>query len=277
MKRQTVMAMACGIVFGVCGLTLSDDAHAISPDTQDAVAIMKAVDAQPEPRTSSSRTTLKVVDRQGHERVRVVRSTSMKFAEGTKQLMLFESPADVRNTGLLSVDYDAGSKEDDQWLYLPSLKKSTRIAGGDKSGSFMGTDLTYSDMTRQDPADYDYSLVKGSSPVGGEDCWQIEARPKTDKVKKETGYIKSHYWISKSKLMLVQSKMWVKKGKKLKYVKFGNMEKHDGIWMVRKISARTKRNKQVESTTVISIDDLKVNTDGLTDQDFSQRRLEQGL
>ena len=61
--------------------------------------------------------------------------------------MIFESPSDVQNTGLLSVDYD-GAKDDDQWLYLPSLHKATRISSGDKSGSFMGTDFTYSDMTQ---------------------------------------------------------------------------------------------------------------------------------
>ena len=76
----------------------------------------------------------------------------MEFDKGTRQLMMFESPADVRNTGMLSIDYKDGNKDDDQWLYLPSLNKSTRISSGDKSGSFMGTDLSYADMTRADQA-----------------------------------------------------------------------------------------------------------------------------
>ena len=61
--------------------------------------------------------------------------------------MFFLSPADVKDTGFLTYDYDEEGRDDDQWLYLPALKKTKRIASGDKSGSFMGSDFTYADMT----------------------------------------------------------------------------------------------------------------------------------
>ena len=51
-------------------------------------------------------------------------------------------------------------KDDDQWLYLPALKKTKRIASGDKSGSFMGSDFTYADMTTRNLDNYDYTLLK---------------------------------------------------------------------------------------------------------------------
>ena len=84
----------------------------------------------------------------------------------------------------------------------------------------MGTDLSYSDMTKTDPKHYDYEIVEQSAKVAGEDCWLIESRPKTAKAKKETGYIKSHVWVSKAKLTAMQVKSWVRKGKKLKYIQF---------------------------------------------------------
>ncbi len=252
-------------------------ASAISPDSTDPKAIMQAVQDRPDGDRQTSRVLMVVKDSAGRERKRVVQSRSMKFAGGTQTLMLFEAPADVRNTGMLSKDYDDGDKSDDQWLYLPSLRKSTRIASGDKSGSFMGTDLSYSDMTSQDPKNYTYKIIAQSTKVGDDDCWLIEAKPATDKTAKETGYFKTHVWISKSKLNPIKAKNWVKAGKKLKYIKFADIRQVDGIWVPHKILAQTRRGKTVDSKTIIAFKSVKFNQPSVKASDFSQRRLEQGL
>ena len=226
-------------------------AATVSPDSTDPKAIMKAVEGRIQADKTKARTVLQITDGSGRKRERVVRSWGMDFDGGQRQLMIFESPADVRNTGLLSVDYEDGNKDDDQWLYLPSLKKSTRISSGDKSGSFMGTDLSYADMTRADPSHYEYVILKQSVSVGGEDCWLIGAKPVTQRAKDETGYVKTQVWISKSKLVTLQVKAWVREGRKLKYIKFEGFKQLDGRWTAHKISARTVRGKKVESTTVI--------------------------
>jgi hypothetical protein len=255
----------------------SPAASAISPGETDPRKIMDAVESQPELDRVNRRMALKVMDGAGRERTRVIQSRSMLFDGGRKQLVLFEQPADVRNTGLLSIDYDDGAKDDDQWLYLPSLKKSTRISSSGKSGSFMGTDLSYSDMTSQDPESFDYSLVSASQAVDGEDCWVIEARPRTAKAKKETGYVKSHIWVSKSKLMPLQIKNWVKKGKKLKFIKFGDFKKIGATWVAQKILAQTKRGAKVQSKTVMIFKEIQADQPSVTESLFTQRSLEQGL
>ena len=84
-------------------------------------------------------------------------------------------------------------------------------------------------------------------------------------------------WVSKEKILMVQGKMWVREGKKIKYLKFGDVEKIDGIWMVKKITAKTVRNKKVESTTVITMEEVKLNQPTVTEKDFTQARLEQGI
>ncbi|MFT5431181.1 MAG: outer membrane lipoprotein-sorting protein [Myxococcota bacterium] len=264
-------------VSSLAALMLPLVSSAVTPDETDPNKIMAAVDARPDGDKSTARLVMVVKDSAGRERKRVVQSRSIEFSGGTKQLMLFEQPADVRNTGLLSIDYDDGNKDDDQWLYLPSLRKSTRISSSDKSGSFMGTDLSYSDMTRQDPSSYTYKLLEQSKTVGGDDCWVIEARPKTAKAKDETGYVKSMIWVSKSKLLPVRAKNWVREGKKIKYIKFSKIKQVEGIWIAHKITAQTKRGKEVESTTVMSFQEYKLNQAGVTDADFNQRRLEKGL
>ena len=157
-------------------LALSSPASALDPNTTDVEAINAAVDARAEGDQSRAKVTLTLIDGSGRKRVRKTRQVTKKFAGGTKSLMFFESPGDVRNTGLLSIDYDDGNRDDDQWLYLPSLHKSTRISTSDKSGSFMGTDITYADMTKKDSKLYDSKIVQQSVQVNGEDCWVIESR-----------------------------------------------------------------------------------------------------
>lgn len=255
----------------------STSALALDPAVSDPRAIAKAVEDREVGDRGTSNATLKLIDQHGKERVRKLRQMTMKFGQGRKTRMFFEAPADVRNTGFLSVDYDAGDKDDDQWLYLPSLHRSTRIAGADKSGSFMGSDLSYADMTKRDTSDYDYTLIEQSAIVDGEDCWLIESRPKSPAEQKETGYLKTHAWISKSKLIRMQVKAWVVEGKKIKYMKFGGVRQVDGVWVAHSLTVRTVRGTQVESSTVFELSDVKFNQPGVTDGEFVETRLEQGL
>ncbi len=249
----------------------------VAPDETDARVIMEAVHARPTGDRLSARMQMTILDPSGSKRVRVVQTRSKRFSGGTRQLILFESPADVRGTGLLTVDYDAGDKVDDQWLYLPSLHKPTRISSGDKSGAFMGSDISFADMTKQDPAQYDFELVNGDAKVGGEAAWLIESRPKTKKAQDETGYVKSLVWVSKDKLMVLQVKSWVRKGRKLKFMKFSKIRQVGGVWFAHKISARTTQAKKVLSTTVLSFAGVKMNDPAVKDADFTTRRLEQGM
>lgn len=248
--------------------------HALPADSSNPRVIMDAVFARETGDKLTAKMVMVIEDKSGRKRERSLDVRSMNFAEGTRLLMKFSAPADVKNTGLLSVDYDDGGTSDDQWLYLPSLRKSTRIASTQKSGSFMGTDFSYADMTKADPKDYEYKVLKQSTKVGGQDCWLIEARPKTDKAARETGYLKSHVWVDKARLIVLQTKAWVKAGKRLKFLKSEDIRKVDGVWVIHKLSAQTRKGKGVESTTVMLYSDLKLNNSSVGEQDFSQRGME---
>ncbi|MEE2645000.1 MAG: outer membrane lipoprotein-sorting protein [Myxococcota bacterium] len=249
----------------------------ISPDSRDARAIMEAVESQPEGDQSKGRLVMTITDNAGRSRQRVVQSRAMNFAEGRKQLMRFESPADVRNISLLSVDFKSGDRDDLQWLYLPSMSKLTRISSGEKSGSFMGTDLSYSDMTEADINHYDYRLVKPEVVIRGEPCWQIESRPKTQRARDETGYVKTHIWISKSKLVPLQLKAWVREGRRLKYIQFRDYKQIDGLWVAQLILAQTRKGRQVESSTSLKFTELSFGNSDVIESLFQQNRLEQGF
>ncbi len=269
-RTMTLMALAA--------MTLvANPAQAISPAETDPVKIMTAVEAQPSPTSMSNRVQMVISDAQGRKRERVIQSKQFKFAGGTKQLTFIESPADVRNLAVLSIDYDDGSKDDDQWLYMPSQRRSTRISSSGKSGSFMGSDFTYSDMTSKDPKQYDYKLAAQSVKVDGEDCWKIEARPKTTKEKRETGYVKTVSWISKSKLIAIKAMMLVRSGRKTKIIRMRKIKKIGGFWIPHVLTAAVGRNKKRESQTVLRFTKVKVNDPTITDSEFTQRRLEKGL
>ena len=259
------------------GLLWPASALAIDAGETDPAAIMAAVENREAGDKQVSRLQITIKDKAGRERTRVVQSRTLDFDGGTRQLIIFESPADVRNAGLLSVDFDDGTKSDDQWLWLPSLNKTTRISSSDKSGSFMGTDLSYSDMTKKDPNAYTYTMVDANAEVGGEACWLIEAKPATDKERSETGYMKTHMWVSKDKLLAVQSKAWVIAGKKLKYTKMTDIKQVDGIWIPHKLTVRTTRDGQLESQSILHFTELKLNQEDVVEADFSEQRLRRGL
>jgi len=254
-------------------------AFGLSPDTVDPVLIMDAMSERDTGNRQTATMTIVVEDDAGRRRTRVLKTRTLQSADKSKtwQLMRFESPADVRGTTLLTHDFKDGAKQDDQWLYLPALKKPTRIASSEKSGSFMGTDLSYSDMTNKDSKDYTLAVLKPSVTIAGEVCWLIEARPKTAKAKEETGYLKTKFWISKRMLAPVQAKMWVREGKKLKYLKFSGYKefKSDGkpFYVATRIRAWTKRNKNTESTTELTFTDLKFDQPSVKRGDFDPSRL----
>jgi len=75
----------------------------------------------------------------------------------------------------------------------------------------------------------------------------------------------------------VQMKNWVKKGKKLKFIKFGDYKKIGSVWTAHKILAQTKRGSKVESKTIMLFKEMKADQASVTEEQFTQRALEQGL
>jgi hypothetical protein len=217
-----------------------------------------------------------LIDKRGQKRQRKMRSFTRKFGEDDDySLMFFLTPADVKDTGFLTYDYKDEERDDDQWLYLPALKKTKRIASGDKSGSFMGSDFSYADMTERPLARYDYTLMK-ETEVGGHKVWQIESLPNTDEEIKETGYTKSIVFVRQDNFVTIRSVGWLKKGKKLRYFDVKELEEIDGIWVPTEMHMTTKKGKATLHKTVINTSNVKFNQD-LGDDDFTVRKLEKGL
>jgi hypothetical protein len=237
--------------------------------------IMELVDARDTGDNSTQSMEMILIDKNGNRRVRKIRSLGRDVGEDKQSIMFFLTPADVKDTGFLTYDYDDDEKDDDQWLYLPALKKTKRIASNDKSGSFMGSDFSYSDMTERNIDRYDYTLMK-ETDVGGHEVWQIEAIPNTKKELEETGYTKSISFVRQDNFVVVRGVNWVKKGKRLKYFDVKKLEQIDGIWIPTEMSMTTKKGKTTLHKTVIKSHDVRFNQD-IDEDTFTVRKLERGL
>lgn len=236
--------------------------------------IMELVDARDDGDNGTQDMEMVLIDKRGNQRIRNLRAFSRDKGEDEYSILFFLSPADIKDTGFLTYDYDEPERDDDQWLYLPALNKTKRIASSDKSGSFMGSDFSYADMTDRPLDHYQYTLMK-ETEVAGRPVWQIEAVPVTEREKDETGYIKSVLFVRKDNYVVVRSVNWVKKGKRLKYFDVKKLEQIDGIWVATEMTMTTKKGKKTLHKTVLRARNVRFNQN-LDPDLFSVRQLEKG-
>lgn len=219
--------------------------------------------------------TMTLIDKRGSKRVRKIHSFDKDKGKDKRRVTFFLSPADVKNTAFLNYDYDDDAKDDDQWLYLPALRKSKRIASSDKSGSFMGSDFNYSDMTRRNLEASNFKILK-EGEVRGRKAWMIEAVPKNREEIDETGYKKSIYFIDQESYVILRAVHWTDEGNKLKYLDVPGLEKIDGIWTMTRMTMTTKKGKATLHKTELNFSNIKYNQD-LSEDIFTVRRIEKGL
>ena len=237
--------------------------------------IMEKVNARDEGDWSKGEMEMILIDKKGKKRIRKLKTYGGKKGKDTLSLMFFLSPADVKNSGFLTYDYKESGKDDDQWLFLPALRKTKRIAAGDKSGSFMGSDLNYSDMTIPDINLYDYTLMK-ETEVRGEKVWQIKAVPKSKDEAKKSGYSKSVIFIRQDNYVMIRAVRWVHKKRRNKYIDVKKLEMIDGIWVSTEMHVTTKTGKKTLHKTILKQKNIRFNQDEVNADLFTVRRLEKG-
>jgi outer membrane lipoprotein-sorting protein len=231
-------------------------------------------------KTSIATTTMLVKDPKGNKEKRTMRVYKKSYPSNTKSLTQFLEPASIRGSSYMFYDWNAEGKEDDSWFYLPSLRKSKRITGSDKSKPFMGSDFTYSDISGMEVGDWDYSYVDKKVIIDGKPCYHIEATPKKErraKVLQQTGYKKTHVWVRHDNYVPVQGKYWLIDGRKIKFMKASNIRKVNGIWTSYDTQMVTTLGGTKElSSTLNTIVNIKFNNK-ISDNKFSQKSMESGI
>jgi hypothetical protein len=257
--------------------------------SQSGLEIMQKVQDRDDGDNMVANMQMQLIDKNGHKRVRDMKlmskdvcSNSKKsgcHGEDEKKLIFFLSPSDVKNTAFLTYDYKSSSKDDDQWLYLPALNKTKRIPASDKDSSFMGSDFSYSDMTKPDLNHYTFKILKTSvvkRKSGNEKVWVVEVTPKSQRVIDETGYTKSVAYVRQDNYMVTRAKYYLKKGGRTKYMDVKKVVTVDGVDIAAITTAITKKNKRTIHKTILIQSDIKMNQN-LKDSLFTTRTIEKGL
>jgi outer membrane lipoprotein-sorting protein len=250
-------------------------APAPAADDPKARDIMQRVDSRNDGDNRTSDMLMVLIDKNNDQRTKQFKIFSKDKGKDKHTIMFIVDPPNVKNTGFLTLDYDDPAKDDDQFLYLPSLGKSKRIASSDKDGSFMGSDLNYSDMGSLELDDYDFTLLK-EIDLKENRCWLIQATPRSESVIDETGYTKSILAVRQDNLMITRVKAWTSEGDYVKLIDFDDMQVVDGIWVSLSIKVIKRRADEVAHKTDITISQVKFNQN-LADDMFTVRRLEKGL
>ncbi len=265
LKRITELCI-CGVML----LAFSSSAQALT-----AREIMEKVDGREDGDNLTADVEMILIDKKDNRRVRTMKILNKDKGQDTWKLQFFVSPADVKDTAFLTYDYYEGGRDDDQWLFLPDLHKTKRIASSDKSGAFMGSDFSYADMTKRVLDEWTYKILK-ESEVNGQKVWLIEALPANKVVEERYGFTKSVIFIRQDLFMGVRAVHWLKEGKKVKYQEMIGIKEIDGIWVSTESRMKTTKNKVTLHKTVMKWTNIKYNQ-AIDDDMFTIRRLEKGL
>lgn len=210
--------------------------------------------------------TMRLINRQGKERIRTVKSMSKDYGKDKKTIMLFQKPADVKGTMFLSWEYDSQNKEDDKWLYMPAMKKVRRISGASKNEYFMGTDYTYDDMGDRN-VDEDSHTLLGEENIGDKNCWKIKSVP----LDPQDLYTHKILWIDKISYLIIKGEYYDKDGLVKTYQAL-DVRKQDGFWL----TFRSEMNNvSRQHKTILEIESMQFNT-GIQDSLFQVTTLQRG-
>ena len=212
--------------------------------------------------------TMTLINSRGDERVREIKQFVKDFGDKEKKIMFFQSPADVRNTSFMNWSYDEEGKDDDQWIYLPALKKVKRISSDSKSDYFMGSDFTYDDLGDRHPSSDTHKLLREET-VDGEDCYVVESIPEEE----DYMYSKTISWIVKDKWISRKKEFYDEDEDLLKILTVKKVEEIKGFWV---ITHSEMFNVQKEHTTKMLLENVKIDS-GIPDNKFTERMMKRGM
>jgi len=212
----------------------------------------------------SSTVELKMIlkNKNGQTSERSMTTKTLELTEdGDKSLIAFNSPKDVKGTATLTYTHKVGS--DDQWLYLPSIKRVKRISSNNKSGPFVGSEFAYEDLSSQEIEKYSYKFLeqKGNLLLVEQD----PVDPKSGYTRRIVSYNKDNgYRIEKVEF-------YDRKDALLKTLVYTDYQLYKGkFW---RAGTFNMVNHQSNKETILNFSDYNFGVE-LSDDDFSQVALQ---
>ncbi|GAA3579368.1 outer membrane lipoprotein-sorting protein [Snuella lapsa] len=211
----------------------------------------------------SSTSTLKMVlkNKNGQVSERALEVSTLELVEdGDKSLIVFSSPKDVKGTSTLTYTHKVGA--DDQWLYLPSIKRVKRISSNNKSGPFVGSEFAYEDLSSQEVEKYTYKFLKEDEHLLVVEQYPVD--PKSGYTRRVVNYNKdAGYRIEKIEF-------YDRKNALLKTLIYSNYNIYKGKYW--RASRLNMVNHQSKKETLLEFLNYDFDSN-LTDEDFTQNAL----
>ena len=260
------------MVFALLGLVLTiGSAWAQTPEEQGLVIAQEA-DLRDEGFGDSIATMQMILrNRHGQESLRQMRTKTLEQPDdGDKSLIVFDEPRDVKGTALLTYTHKTGP--DDQWLYLPALKRVKRIASNNKSGPFMGSEFAYEDLSSQEVEKYTYKylrdeVLEGDGEFAGKTVFVIERYP----VDEKSGYTRQIARMDQDEYRVLKVEFYDRKDSLLKTLTLHEYQQYlDKHWRAGRMEMV---NHQTGKSTTLTFTDY-VFGNGFTDRDFDRNSLD---
>ena len=203
-------------------------------------------------------------NRHGQESNREIRTRTKEVdGDGDKTLIIFDQPRDVNGTAFLTYTHATGP--DDQWLYLPALKRVKRIASNNKSGPFMGSEFAYEDIASQEVDKYTYRYLRDET-VDGVAHFVVERYP----VDENSGYTRQIAWYDQAEYRLMKVEFYDRKDDLLKTLTYHDYQQYlDRYWRADRMEMV---NHQTGKSTTLLWNNYAFRV-GLTDRDFDRNSL----
>jgi hypothetical protein len=240
----------------------------ISAQNLSGQKIIENVYYRPTGEDGTSELSMHLIDSRNNERVRKIKQFSKDYGKEEKSIMFFIAPADVKNTSFMNWSYDDPNKDDDQWIYLPALKKVKRISSDSKDDYFMGSDFTYDDLGDRHPNEDVHKLLREET-IDGKPCYVVESVSKD----KDYMYSKTITWVIKDIWIGLKKEFYDEDGDLLKILTVKKYEKIKDYWI---ISNTEMTNIQDEHSTKMILSNIQVDI-GVDDMKFTERTMTRGL
>ena len=259
-------ALAAGLLFSsTAGYSVELALDGKSPE-EAGLAIVNAADEK-ETGFISTTSDMKMIliNRKGEKHVRNMRSRTLEVSDdGDKSMTIFDEPADVKGTAMLT--HAHGLEPDDQWLFLPALRRVKRISSRNKSGPFMGSEFAYEDLGSQEVEKYSYKLL-GEETVEGVETYKVERIPEYE----HSGYTKQISWIDKEELRTRKVDYYDRKDELLKTLVFSDYEQYkEQFWRAKTMYME---NHQTGKATELQFTNFVFDSDAIREADFTSTAL----
>lgn len=239
----------------------------------DALEVVQKVNEREDGLSVVRDLKMELIDKRGKQRVRETSSYRKYYGEDKKSVIYYKTPKRLSGTGFLT--FDNKTKDDEQWLYLPSLRKVRRVSSANRGDWFLGTDFSYEDIkkeTKISTGDFDFKILE-ESQENGHSFYVLESIPKSKAIVKELGYSKIISWIDKDISIARKAVFYDERGGLLKTLLNQDIRKVDDIWTIHHLQMKNHQNKHESNFYFTNVDYKKeVKDSSFTKASLKRRR-----